>query len=136
MELTDEEVSRLYDRYAHVLFHRCRSILRNDEEARDAVQETFARGIRNADTFRAQASPLTWMYRIATNYCLNQGRNRRGREKKHADHREEIGGPSIVRPGEDGAEDHQRILSLLADADDETRRVHVTYCMMGSPSCR
>ena len=129
MELTDEELSRLYDRYAHVLFHRCRSILRNDEEARDAVQETFARVIRNADTFRAQASPLTWIYRISTNYCLNQGRNRRGRERKHADHREEIGGPSIVSPFGDGAEDHAKILALLADADDETRRcvVHTFY---------
>jgi RNA polymerase sigma-70 factor, ECF subfamily len=129
MELTDEEVSRLYDRYAHVLFHRCRTLLRNDEEAWDAVQETFARVIRSADSFRSQASPLTWMYRISTNYCLNQGRNRRGREKKHADHREEIGGPSIVRLDEDGVEDHGRILLLLADADEETRRcvVHTFF---------
>lgn len=120
MELTDHELARLYERYAHVLFHRCRSILRNDEEANDAVQETFARVIRNADQFRAQSSPLTWMYRISTNYCLNQLRNRRGREKKHEDHREELGGP--VSSGSDGTEvDQGRILALLEGADDETR---------------
>lgn len=121
MELTDAEVAQLYDRYGHVIFHRCRSILRNDEDARDAVQETFARVIRNADTFRAQASPLTWMYRISTNYSLNQLRNRKGRDRKHEHHREEIGGPSIVDgPAGDG-EDHARILGLLDGADDETR---------------
>jgi RNA polymerase sigma-70 factor (ECF subfamily) len=119
--LTDDELARLYDRYGHVLYHRCRSILRNDEEARDAVQETFARVIRNADQFRAQSSPLTWMYRISTNYCLNQLRNRRGREKKHEDHREEIGGPSVVRPSESDDADQSRILALLGHADEETR---------------
>jgi RNA polymerase sigma factor (sigma-70 family) len=121
MELTDQELKHLYDRYGHVLFHRCRSILRNDEEARDAVQETFARVIRHGDQFRAQSSPLTWMYRISTNYCLNQLRNRRGRDRKHEDHREEIGGPSVVRPSESDELDQGRILALLHDADDETR---------------
>ncbi|MEQ1501300.1 MAG: sigma-70 family RNA polymerase sigma factor [Myxococcota bacterium] len=121
MDLTDDELARLYDRYAHVLYHRCRALLRNDEEARDAVQETFARVIRNADTFRAQSSPLTWMYRISTNWCLNQIRNRRGRHRKHEDHRAEIGGPSIVSPGDDDDADHARILALLDDADDQTR---------------
>lgn len=120
MELTDAEVAQLYDRYGHVLFHRCRSILRNDEDAMDAVQETFARVIRNADTFRAQASPLTWMYRISTNYSLNQLRNRKGRDRKHEDHREEIGGPSIVDDAA-GDEDHARIMGLLEGADDQTR---------------
>jgi RNA polymerase sigma-70 factor (ECF subfamily) len=121
MELSDQELARLYARYGHVLFHRCRGILRNDEEARDAVQETFARVIRNADQFRAQSSPLTWMYRISTNYCLNQLRNRRGRERKHEDHREEIGGPSVVGPSEPDDLDQGRILELLADVDEETR---------------
>lgn len=128
MELTDEELARLYDRYGHVLFHRCRGILRNDEEAWDAVQETFARVIRSSASFRSQASPLTWMYRISTNYCLNQLRNRRGRERKHEDHREDIGGPGVASPGDAEGNDHARVLALLADADDETRRCVVhTY---------
>lgn len=119
MELTDEELARLYDRYGHVLFHRCRTILRNDEEAMDAVQETFARVLRSGDTFRAQSSPLTWMYRISTNWCLNQIRNRRGRERKHEDHREELAGPESRDQTDDI--DQGRILSLLDDCDEQTR---------------
>jgi RNA polymerase sigma-70 factor, ECF subfamily len=121
MELTDAELARLYDRYAHVLFHRCRNLLRNDEEARDAVQETFARVVVHAEQFRNQASPLTWMYRISTNYCLNQLRNRRGRERKHEDHREELGGPSVSLPVDSDEFDQAKILAMLREVDEETQ---------------
>jgi len=122
MEFTDDEVAHLYDRYGPVLYHRCRSILRNDEDARDAVQETFARVLRHAESFRRQASPLTWMYRISTNHCLNRIRDRRGQQRKHDQHREDIVGPGVSRP-HDGADaaDRERILALLDDADDETK---------------
>ncbi|HHO54002.1 MAG TPA: sigma-70 family RNA polymerase sigma factor [Deltaproteobacteria bacterium] len=121
MELTDAELTALYDRYAHVLFHRCRSILRNDEEAWDAVQETFARVVKNADTFRQQSSALTWMYKISTNYSLNQLRNRNTRARSHRDRRDRIVGPEVSVPPEEATEDHQRILGLLDDADPQTR---------------
>lgn len=121
MELTDAELAALYDRYAHVLFHRCRSILRNDEEAWDAVQETFARVIKNADTFRQQSSALTWMYKISTNYSLNQLRNRNTRSRSHQQKRAQIVGPEVSLPSEEATEDHERILGLLEDADPQTR---------------
>ena len=79
---TDAEVAELYERYAHVVFHRARQLMGNDEEAQDAVQETFARVICHLESFRHEASPLTWMYRISTNWCLNQLRNKRGRKQK------------------------------------------------------
>lgn len=120
MELTDEEIASLYDRYAGVLFHRCRSILRNDEAASDAVQETFARVIKHAATFREQASPLTWMYKISTNYCLNQLRNRTSRQAKLDQRSEEVVPVSLAREV-DGHEDLSRILDLLDEADEQTR---------------
>ena len=95
-EPTEAEIRALYDQYGPVLFHRCRSILRNDEDANDAVQETFARVIRNWSTFRSESSPLTWMYRISTNYCLNQVRNRTGRAEKREVHREAIVGMDVM----------------------------------------
>lgn len=115
---TDAELSDLYAKYAHVLFWRCRSIVGSDEEANDAVQETFARVLRHGDEFRQQSSPLTWMYRISTNYCLNQVRNRRGRQQKldrHGDGLYDMGGER------EGTEDHARILALLDGLDDETK---------------
>ncbi|MCO4743192.1 MAG: RNA polymerase sigma factor [Proteobacteria bacterium] len=120
MSLTDQELSELYDRYAHVLFHRALSILKNEELAHDAVHETFARVIQKSDEFRHQSSPLTWMYRISTNYCLNQIRNRKLRTKKHEDHTEDIMGSRTADPHEGGT-DQARMMRLLETVDDETR---------------
>src|SRR6185295_20215898 len=90
------QVGELYDRYAHVIFLRARGILGSDEEAHDAVQETFAKVIKNWEQFRGESSPLTWMYRISTNLCLNRLRNKKGHERKHAAHPEEISGPATA----------------------------------------
>lgn len=123
MPATEAEIRELYERYAHVLHYRARSILGSDEEAADAVQETFARVLRGWDHYERQASPLTWMYQISTNYCLNRLRDRRGRAKKHVDRRDAIVGDGYA-PAHDGTGlDTDAVRALLDDADDETRRI-------------
>lgn len=123
MPVSEGDLRELYVRYAPVLHLRARAILGSDEDAADAVQETFARVVRNWDQFRAEASPLTWMYQINTNWCLNQLRNRKGHHRKHEDHRHEIpGATDDGLPLADGL-DAARLRGLLADEDDETRRI-------------
>ncbi len=48
-------------------------------EAEDVVQDTYVRALRGWETFQGRSSPRTWLYRIATNVCLNvlEGRGRR-----------------------------------------------------------
>ena len=129
MQITDAELAELYDRYSPVLYQRCLSILRNEEAAQDAVHETFARVLRNSDSFRQDSSPLTWMYRISTNYCLNQIRNAKTRQGKLDDHGLEIAGPGFTLPDAGEATDQARILALLSEADEETQRcvIHTYY---------
>lgn len=125
LQATEADIKALYDQYGAVLFHRCRSILRNDEDANDAVQETFARVIRNWDTFRSESSPLTWMYRISTNYCLNQIRNRSGRAAKREQHRDAIVGDGTTAPQASAWEDADLVRGLLANESEETQRIVV-----------
>ena len=58
------------------------SMLRSPEDARDVYQETFLRVYRNLDQFRFDCSFHTWLYRIATNLCLDQLRKRKVRKEE------------------------------------------------------
>jgi RNA polymerase sigma-70 factor (TIGR02960 family) len=68
----DEEAFReLTDPYRHELQLHCYRIVGSMQDAEDLLQETLLGAWRGLERFEGRASPRTWLYRIATNRCLN-----------------------------------------------------------------
>jgi RNA polymerase sigma-70 factor (ECF subfamily) len=54
-------------------------MLKNDEDARDATQETLVKVLRNLDRFDPERSFKTWVFGIARNTCIDEHRRRKRR---------------------------------------------------------
>ena len=67
----------IMQRHNRRLYRVARSVMRNDSEAEDVVQEAYVRAFSNLATFRGESSLATWLSRIALNEALGRLRGRR-----------------------------------------------------------
>jgi RNA polymerase sigma-70 factor, ECF subfamily len=67
------------EQYRRELTGYCYRMMGSVFEADDAVQETMVRAWKNMDTFEGRSAVRSWMYRIATNVCLDMLRGRQRR---------------------------------------------------------
>ncbi|MEO8836388.1 MAG: RNA polymerase sigma factor [Caldimonas sp.] len=63
-------------RHNRLLFRTARSVLRNDDDTEDVLQEAYLRAWRSFGSFRAEAKVSTWLVRIVLNEALGRLRRR------------------------------------------------------------
>jgi RNA polymerase sigma-70 factor (ECF subfamily) len=62
----------LIKRYEQTVYNMAYRMLKNVEDAKDAAQEIFLKVFASLNSFRGESSFATWLYRIATNECINR----------------------------------------------------------------
>ncbi|HZC73941.1 MAG TPA: sigma factor [Jatrophihabitans sp.] len=76
MTTAEHNFAALTERHRHELHVHCYRMLASFDDAEDAVQETFLRAWRGWASFKGGELARAWMYRIATNVCLDLLRRR------------------------------------------------------------
>src|SRR6202049_845821 len=74
----DDAFRQLVEAHERALRVHCYRLLGSLQDAEDQTQETLLRAWRSLDRFEGRASVRAWLYRIATNACLDE-LDRRGR---------------------------------------------------------
>ena len=77
----DQRVLEELDQYRRELTGYCYRMLGSGFEAEDAVQETMVRAWKAMDSFEGRSAVRSWLYRIATNVCLDMLRSRQRRAR-------------------------------------------------------
>jgi len=73
-----DALGALVARHEPLLYRIARRMLRNEADAQDAVQEMLIRLVKALPHYRGDAKFTTWLYRLATNTCIDMQR-RQGR---------------------------------------------------------
>ncbi|WP_439506344.1 RNA polymerase sigma factor [Sediminibacterium sp.] len=66
----------LLQRYTMLLLGVCMKYLKNEEEAKDAVQQIFLKALNELGKYPVEY-PKSWLYKIACNYCLMKLRDQK-----------------------------------------------------------
>jgi RNA polymerase sigma-70 factor (ECF subfamily) len=131
--------------YQDRLYNAVLRLVGDREEARELTQEAFTRGLMKLDSFRGDASPYTWLFRIAVNLAISQlrkvqrhrtfslsstGRNGNGRhggDDQASSLADRLAATSATPPAQDleKKETGEQVLAALGRLDAEYRAVLV-----------
>jgi len=75
---TEEKIPlpELYEKYSKDIFKYSFSILNDEDDAKDAVQEVFVKYAENENSFKRNCSYKTWLLVLTRNYCFNKTKSK------------------------------------------------------------
>jgi RNA polymerase sigma-70 factor (ECF subfamily) len=113
----EDALAALVEQYASTLFRVAFSVLRNNADAEDAVQEAFLRVLRHRDTLEEVRDQRVWLVRIVWNIVLD--RKRRAKTRPETDDVSELARvlPATGLSAEDRAAAAQHHAHVLAHVD-------------------
>ena len=97
----------LFDKHKKKIVNFCYRFCNNRETAEDLAQEVFLKVYKAAPAYQANAKFTTWLYKIATNVCLNEVRRPVYRvrtdsldaeEADHTNFRKQLADPQSISP--------------------------------------
>src|SRR5947207_2890634 len=112
-------LEQLYQRYGGSVYGRCLFLLKDRTKAEDAMQDVFAKALQHYSGFRSEASPLTWLIKIATHHCLNLMRAERAGWRSRFAREEQA--RRAVDDSPQALEMRDLVLKMLARFDLETQ---------------
>ena len=95
----------LAERYQRRVLGVVIGMVRNPEDAREVVQETFVRAFRNLGGFKGDSSFYTWLYRIAVNLAIDLQRRESKRSSIEFDETQPPGQATLAMGGKTSGED-------------------------------
>ena len=81
----DKGYRLLIGKYKEKLYWHIRRMIEDHDDADDVLQNTFLKVVKYLGQFQQQSSLYTWMYKIATNECLNFIQNAKNRRHESMD---------------------------------------------------
>ena len=70
--MTDKELEKIYNEAYKAVYWTAMSLLKNEADAEDIVQDTFVTLIESYDTIQDKSKVIPWLKKIAANKCLNR----------------------------------------------------------------
>ena len=127
-----EAFEQLVLQYQNPIYNLCLRITGNPEDAADMTQESFLKAWRNLESFHFEAAFSTWLYRLASNTCLDFLRSAKRRRKLSLTVEDESGESQLLdlpdpAPTPEASlltnEENARLGAAMEQLDPEQRRI-------------
>ena len=122
------DINAWYEKYGPMVIRRCRSILKNEEDSMDAVQDVFVNLLKGENHLHGQF-PSSLLYTMATNICLNRLRKKKREMLKGSFEDSETG--FSIDEGYDQVEAEILINDILKNESEMNRTIFFMYHVDG-----